>query len=51
VLDLTHELIPLSGFEVSRDVKIKVVRLRSKEKLFEELLIEEEINGELENSG
>jgi len=51
VLDLTHELIPLSGFEVGEDIEIKIVGLRPGEKLFEELLTKEERNGVLGHSG
>ena len=51
VLDLAEELIRLSGFEVSEDIEIKIVGLRPGEKLFEELLTEEERSGVLGNSG
>lgn len=51
VLDLAEELIRLSGFEVSEDIEIKIVGLRPGEKLFEELLTEEEKSGVLGDSG
>jgi len=51
VLDLAEELIRLSGFEVSEDIEIKIVGLRPGEKLFEELLTEEERSGVLGDSG
>lgn len=51
VLDLAKELIRLSGFEVGEDIEIKIVGLRPGEKLFEELLTEEERSGVLGDSG
>ena len=51
VLDLAEKLIRLSGFEVSEDIEIKIVGLRPGEKLFEELLTEEERSGVLGDSG
>jgi len=51
VLDLAEELIRLSGFEVGEDIEIKIVGLRPGEKLFEELLTEEEKSGVLGDSG
>jgi FlaA1/EpsC-like NDP-sugar epimerase len=51
VLDLARELIRLSGLEVGEDIDIKIVGLRPGEKLFEELLTEEERSGALGNSG
>ena len=51
VLDLAKELIRLSGFVPDEDIEIKIVGLRPGEKLFEELLTEEERSGVLGNSG
>ena len=51
VLDMAEELIRLSGFEVGEDIEIKIVGLRPGEKLFEELLTEEERSGVLGDSG
>jgi len=51
VLNLVKELIHLSGFEVGEDIEIKIVGLRPGEKLFEELLTEEERSGVLGKSG
>lgn len=42
VLDLAKELIRLSGFVPDEDIKIKMVGLRPGEKMFEEILTEEE---------
>jgi len=51
VLDMAEELIRLSGLEVGEDIEIKIVGLRPGEKLFEELLTEEEKSGVLGDSG
>jgi FlaA1/EpsC-like NDP-sugar epimerase len=51
VLDLAKELIRLSGLEVGEDIDVKIVGLRPGEKLFEELLTEEERSGVLGDSG
>ena len=51
VLDMARELIRLSGLEVSEDIEIKIIGLRPGEKLFEELLTEEERSGVLGDSG
>jgi FlaA1/EpsC-like NDP-sugar epimerase len=51
VLDLAKELIHLSGFEVGEDIEIKIVGLRPGEKMFEEILTEEERSRVLGNSG
>jgi FlaA1/EpsC-like NDP-sugar epimerase len=51
VLDMAEELIRLSGLEVGEDIEIKIVGLRPGEKLFEELLTEEERSGALGDSG
>lgn len=42
ILDLAKNLIKLSGYKVDEDIKIKFVGLRPGEKLYEELLMEEE---------
>jgi FlaA1/EpsC-like NDP-sugar epimerase len=51
VLDLAKELIHLSGFKPDEDIEIKFVGLRPGEKLFEEILTEEERNRMLGDSG
>ncbi|MHC1684889.1 MAG: polysaccharide biosynthesis protein [Clostridiaceae bacterium] len=42
IYDLAYDLIKLSGFEPGVDIGIKVIGLRPGEKLYEELLMEEE---------
>lgn len=42
IYDLACDLIRLSGFEVNKDIKIKITGLRPGEKLYEELLMSEE---------
>lgn len=42
IMDLAKDLIRLSGFEPNVDIPIKIVGLRPGEKLFEELLLDEE---------
>jgi FlaA1/EpsC-like NDP-sugar epimerase len=51
VLDLARELIRLSGFVPDEDIEIKFVGLRPGEKMFEEILTEEERSGVLGDSG
>ena len=51
VLDMARELIRLSGLEVGEDIEIKIVGLRPGEKMFEEILTEEERSGVLGDSG
>jgi len=47
VLDLAKQMIRLSGLELGEDIEIKIIGLRPGEKLFEELLTEEERSGVL----
>ncbi|MBR2001994.1 MAG: polysaccharide biosynthesis protein, partial [Firmicutes bacterium] len=42
IMDLAEKLIRLSGFEPYEDIDIKVTGLRPGEKLYEELLLDEE---------
>ena len=42
IIDLAHKLIRLSGFEPDIDIKVDIIGLRPGEKLYEELLLEEE---------
>jgi len=42
IVDLAQDLIMLSGFEVDRDIKIEFTGIRPGEKLYEELLTEDE---------
>ncbi|MBU4510135.1 polysaccharide biosynthesis protein [bacterium] len=51
VLDMAEELIRLSGLEVGEDIEIEIVGLRPGEKMFEEILTEEERSGVLGDSG
>jgi len=51
VLDLARELIRLSGLKPDEDIEIEIIGLRPGEKLFEELLTEEERSGVLGDSG
>lgn len=51
VLDLAKQMIHLSGLELGEDIAIEIIGLRPGEKLFEELLTEEERSGVLGDSG
>src|SRR5665648_740940 len=51
VLDMAEELIRLSGLELGEDIEIKIVGLRPGEKMFEEIMTEEERSGVLGDSG
>ncbi|MBA7529125.1 UDP-N-acetyl-alpha-D-glucosamine C6 dehydratase [subsurface metagenome] len=51
VLGMAEELIRLSGLEVGEDIEIKIVGLRPGEKMFEEILTEEERSRVLGDSG
>lgn len=42
IVDLATQLIELSGYKANQDIKIEFIGLRPGEKLFEELLLEEE---------
>ncbi len=42
IIDLAKQMIKLSGFEVGKDIEIKITGLRPGEKLYEELLTNEE---------
>ena len=42
IYDLACDLIKLSGFEPNKDIEIKITGLRAGEKLYEELLMDEE---------
>ena len=42
IIDLAHNLIRLSGFEPDIDIKVNIIGLRPGEKLYEELLLDEE---------
>ncbi|WWU64286.1 nucleoside-diphosphate sugar epimerase/dehydratase [Clostridium baratii] len=50
IYDLAKKLIKLSGFEPEKDIKIEVTGLRPGEKLYEELLMNEEGLTETENN-
>jgi FlaA1/EpsC-like NDP-sugar epimerase len=51
VLDLAKQMIRLSGLELGEDIEIKVIGLRPGEKMFEEIMTEEERSGVLGDSG
>lgn len=42
IIDLARKMISLSGFEVGKDIEIKITGLRPGEKLYEELLMKED---------
>jgi len=42
IIDLAHQMIRLGGFEPEKDIKVQITGLRPGEKLFEELLNNEE---------
>ena len=42
IIDLARKMIQLSGLEVGKDIEIRVTGLRPGEKLYEDLLAEEE---------
>ena len=42
IYDLAEKLVRLSGFEPGKDIEIKVTGLRPGEKLYEELLMDDE---------
>lgn len=49
IMDLAKNLIRLSGYKVDEDIKIKITGLRPGEKLYEELLMNEEGMTDTEN--
>ena len=49
ILDLANNMIRLMGYEIDKDIKIEFTGLRPGEKLFEELLMDEEGLQETEN--
>ena len=49
IVDLAKDLIKLSGLEVDKDIKIEYIGLRPGEKLYEELLINEQTSIETSN--
>jgi FlaA1/EpsC-like NDP-sugar epimerase len=49
IYNLAHDLISLSGLEPEKDIKIEITGLRPGEKLYEELLMDEEGLGKTEH--
>ena len=50
IYDLACDLIKLSGLEPNKDIKIEITGLRPGEKLYEELLMDGELNGQTKHN-